>query len=93
MKAIFNNVVIAESNETIELEGNHYFPPQSLKKEFFTETEHHTTCPWKGLASYYTIEVKGEIRDHAGWYYKNPSEAAKNIKDYVAFWKGVKIEE
>lgn len=93
MKATFNNVVIAESDNTIEIEGNHYFPPESLKKQFFKESSHESTCPWKGRASYYNIEVNGEIRDESGWYYKNPSVAAKQIKNYVAFWKGVRVSE
>lgn len=91
MKAVFNNVTIAESSETKVVEGNHYFPPGSIKKEFFKETTHHTTCPWKGLASYYTIEVDGKTADNAGWFYKNPSAAAKEIKEHVAFWRGVQI--
>lgn len=91
MKAVFNNVTIAESDDVVFLEGNHYFPPESLKKEYFKETDYRTSCPWKGIASYYNIEVNGEIRDHAGWTYKNPSEEAKEIKDYVAFWKGVRV--
>ncbi len=93
MKAIFNNQIIAESNNTIELEGNNYFPPESLNKQYFKESTYESTCPWKGEASYYTIDVNGEIRDEAGWYYKNPSEAAKQIKNHVAFWKGVRITE
>jgi uncharacterized protein (DUF427 family) len=93
MKAVFNKTVIAESDNTISLEGNTYFPPDSLKKEYFKETNHHTTCPWKGVASYYTIEVKGEICDNAGWFYKNPSDAAKEIKDHVAFWRGVRVTQ
>jgi uncharacterized protein (DUF427 family) len=92
MKAIFNNVVIAESDNTINLEGNHYFPPSSLKKEYFKESNHQSTCPWKGLASYYSIEVEGAIENDAAWYYKNPSDAAKEIKNHVAFWKGVKVQ-
>lgn len=93
MKATVNNVVIAESNETILLEGNHYFPPQSLKKEYFVASDYKTTCPWKGAASYYSVNVNGETLKDAAWYYKSPSEAAKEIKDYVAFWKGVKVAE
>ncbi|QDH78571.1 DUF427 domain-containing protein [Echinicola soli] len=93
MKAVFNDVIIAESDETIVLEGNHYFPPQSLKKEYFVESDYKTSCPWKGSASYYTVNVNGEVQEDAGWYYKSPSEAAKEIKDHVAFWKGVKVEE
>lgn len=93
MKAIANDVVIAESNETIVIEGNHYFPPQSLKKEYFVESDHKTTCPWKGAASYYSVQVNGVTIKDAAWYYKSPSEAAKEIKDHVAFWKGVIVSE
>lgn len=91
MKAIYNGEIIAESDATIVIENNHYFPPSSLKKEFFKESSLHSTCPWKGLASYYTIEVNGKKNQDAAWYYPNPSERAKQIKDYVAFWKDVKI--
>ncbi len=92
MKAIWNNEVIAESDETVVVEGNHYFPPSSLKKEFFKETSTHTVCPWKGTASYYTLAVNGEENKDAAWYYPETSELAKNIKGYVAFWNGVKVE-
>lgn len=91
-KAVWNDVVLAESDETVVVEGNHYFPPASVKKEYFQETDSHTTCFWKGLASYYSIEVDGKTNDNAAWYYPEPSDAAQNIKDYVAFWKGVKVE-
>lgn len=91
MKAIWNNIVIAESDETIVVENNHYFPPQSIKKEFFKESETHTTCPWKGKASYYTINVDGSENKDAAWYYPEVSELAKSIQGYVAFWKGVAI--
>ncbi|MEM9142381.1 MAG: DUF427 domain-containing protein [Bacteroidota bacterium] len=93
MKAIWNDQVLAESDNTVVIEGNHYFPPESLNKEFFTETETHTTCPWKGQASYYSLEVEGQTNTDAAWYYKNPSELAKAIKDHVAFWKGVQVVE
>ena len=93
MKAVFNNVIIAESDDTIVVEGNHYFPPQSLKKEYFTASDHKSTCPWKGLASYYSVNVEGKTDANAAWYYKSPSDAAKQIKDHVAFWKGVKVSE
>ncbi len=92
MKAIFENTVIAESDQTIVVEGNHYFPPESLDKTFFKPSNTHTTCPWKGEASYYTIEVNDKKGVDAGWYYPNPKDAAKNIKDHVAFWKGVRVE-
>ncbi|MEO1254855.1 MAG: DUF427 domain-containing protein [Bacteroidota bacterium] len=93
MKAIWNGEIIAESNDTVVVEGNHYFPPTSIKKEFFNETETHTVCPWKGTASYYSLNVKGEENKDAAWYYPETSELAKNIKGYVAFWNGVKVEE
>jgi len=93
MKAVFNNVIIAESDKTVVVEGNHYFPPQSLKKEYFVASDHKSTCPWKGLASYYSVNVDGKTETDAAWYYKSPSEAAKEIKDHVAFWKSVKVSE
>lgn len=93
MKAIWNGEVIAESNNTIIIENNHYFPPASVKREFFKETQTHTTCPWKGVASYYSIEVNGEINKDAAWYYPDTKDAAKQIENYVAFWKGVKVTE
>lgn len=93
MKALWNDTVIAESNDTIVIEGNHYFPPSSINKEYFKESATHTHCPWKGDASYYTIEANGSENPDAAWYYPNTKEAAKPIEGYVAFWKGVKIEE
>lgn len=91
MKAIWNNKVVAESNDTIVIEGNHYFPEESVKKEYFAPSGTHTVCPWKGTASYYTLEVNGEENKDAAWYYPDPSEKAKEIKNYIAFWKGVEI--
>ncbi len=91
MKALFNNTVIAESNNTIVVEGNHYFPLDSINETLFTETTHHTTCPWKGKASYYTVAVDGKKSENAAWFYKEPKEAAKEIKGYVAFWKEVTV--
>lgn len=93
MKAIYNGEIIAESNDTIVIEGNHYFPPSSLKKDFFKESGTHSTCPWKGLASYYRIEVNGMTNKDAAWFYPDPSEKAREIKDHVAFWKGVEVTE
>ena len=93
MKAIWNGQVLAESNETKVIEGNHYFPPESINQEFFTSSETHTNCPWKGVASYYTLNVAGKENQDAAWYYPETSELAKQIKGYVAFWKGVAIEE
>ena len=90
MKATWNNTVIAESNDTVVVEGNHYFPPESVNKEYFQESNSHTTCPWKGEASYYNVVVNGETNKDAAWYYPEPKEAAAEIKDRVAFWRGVK---
>jgi len=91
MKAIWNGQVIAESGETVVVEGNHYFPPGSIKEEFFKESTKETGCPWKGTASYYHIEVDGKTNNDAAWHYSEPKEAAKEIKDHVAFWKGVDV--
>lgn len=93
MKAIWENQVIAESNNTVVIEGNHYFPHESLNKAFFKPSELHSTCPWKGKASYYTLEVNGKENNDAAWYYENPSELAKGIKNHVAFWRGVEVTE
>ena len=93
MKAIWNGEVIAESNETVVVEGNHYFPPDAINTAFFKPSDTHTTCPWKGQASYYTLEVNGSENSDAAWYYPEVSELAKKIKGYVAFWKGVEIVE
>jgi len=91
-KAIWKGDVLAESDDTVVVEGNHYFPEQSLKKEFFRESSHHSLCPWKGIASYYTVEVDGERNENAAWYYLKPSLLARKVKGRVAFWHGVKIE-
>jgi uncharacterized protein (DUF427 family) len=91
-KAMWNGVVLAESDKTEVVEGNQYFPPESVNREYFKETSTHTTCPWKGLASYYTIEVNGKENKDAAWYYPAPKDAAKQIKDHVAFWKGVEVQ-
>lgn len=92
MKAIWNNTIIAESDETIIVEGNHYFPATAMKTEHFQPSETHTTCGWKGEASYYNVVVNSEVNKDAAWYYPQPKDAAKNIENYVAFWKGVKVE-
>jgi uncharacterized protein (DUF427 family) len=92
MKATWNNVVLAESENTVVVEGNHYFPVESINKEYFTHSDTHTTCSWKGEASYYNLQVDDKENEDAAWYYPNPKEAASNIKDHVAFWKGVKVE-
>ena len=89
MKAVWNGETIAESNETIVVEGNHYFPEASLNKKFVSPSPTHTTCSWKGVASYYNLEVGDQKNKDAVWFYPEPKEAAKNIKNYVAFWKGV----
>ncbi|MEL7145587.1 MAG: DUF427 domain-containing protein [Bacteroidota bacterium] len=91
MKAIWNNQVIAESDDTVVVENNHYFPKDSIKSEFFKDSDTHTVCPWKGTASYFTVEVDGAENKDAAWYYPETSELAKNIKDHVAFWKGVQV--
>lgn len=93
MKAIWSDIVVAESDQTIEIEGNHYFPPDSLKPEYFYESTLHTTCSWKGEASYYHVQVNGGVNNDAAWYYPDPKSAAKEIKGYVAFWKGVKVQK
>lgn len=91
-KAIWNGVVLAESDQTEIVEGNYYFPPASLEKQYFRESNTRTTCPWNGLASYYDIKVNGHINKDAAWFYPSPKPAAKNVTGYVAFWRGVKIE-
>ena len=91
MKAIWNDKIIAESDETINVEGNQYFPRDSVKKEFLGKSETHTACHWKGTASYYDVIVKGQVNKDAAWYYPETSELAENIKDYIAFWKGVEV--
>lgn len=92
MRAIWQNTVLAESDETVVVEGNHYFPPASIRGEYFRQSDTHTTCPWKGVASYYDVVVNGEVNKDAAWYYPEVKEAAANIKGRVAFWKGVKVE-
>jgi uncharacterized protein (DUF427 family) len=90
-KAIWNGVVLAESDQTIVVEGNHYFPPDSVHKEYFTETRSHTICPWKGTASYYSINVNDQTNRDGAWFYPSAKDAARQIKDYVAFWRGVQV--
>ncbi|MCK0157780.1 DUF427 domain-containing protein [Cellulophaga sp. F20128] len=91
MKAIWNNQILAESDATVVIEGNHYFPIESIKKEYFKSSDMHTHCPWKGQASYYTLDVDGKTNEDAAWYYQEPSALAKGIKDHLAFWRGVTI--
>ncbi|MGA8572179.1 MAG: DUF427 domain-containing protein [Desulfobaccales bacterium] len=93
MKAMWKNAVLAESNQTVVVEGNHYFPPEAVNRQYLRPSDTHTTCPWKGLASYYHINVEGEINKDAAWYYPYPKDGVKNIKNYIAFWKGVEVKE
>jgi uncharacterized protein (DUF427 family) len=93
MKAIWNNAVIAESDDTVVVEGNHYFPSAAVGKQYLQPSPTHTHCPWKGEASYYDVVVNGETNKDAAWYYPAPKEAAAEIKDRVAFWRGVKVHE
>lgn len=93
MKAIWNNQTIAESDATIVVENNHYFPIEAVRSEFLRESDTHSFCPWKGTASYYSLDVDGKINPDAAWYYPEPYEAAKNIAGYVAFWKGVVVKQ
>ncbi len=91
MKAVWNEVIIAESNKTLVIEGNHYFPMDSVNTEYLNGSITKTVCHWKGEASYYHIDVKGKINRDAAWYYPNPLDAAKQVKNHIAFWKGVEI--
>lgn len=91
MRATYNGIVVAESDETVVVEANHYFPPESVRLEFFSPTDHHTQCPWKGDASYYDITVDGKTATNAAWYYPSPKEKAAEIKDHVAFYPVVEV--
>lgn len=91
MKAIWNGKVIAESDDTIIIENNHYFPAKTINKDYFKDSKHYTTCYWKGEASYYHVEVDGKLNENAAWYYANPLEKAKDLNRMVAFWKGVEV--
>ncbi len=93
MKATWNGATIAESDATVVVEGNHYFPPDSVNRDYLEPSDHQSRCPWKGLSSYYNVTVNGEVNENAAWYYPEPSEAASQIKDHVAFWKGVAVAE
>ena len=93
MKAIWNDTAIAESDKTVVVEGNHYFPPQSVNQEYLQPSDKHTTCPWKGEASYYNVVVDGQVNKDAAWFYPEPKPAAAEIKEHVAFWRGVKVED
>jgi uncharacterized protein (DUF427 family) len=91
MRATWKGAVLAESDDTVVVEGNHYFPADSIRREHFRESETHTTCPWKGVASYYDVVVGGEENADAAWYYPDPKDAAKEIRGRVAFWRGVQV--
>ena len=92
MRAIWRDEVLAESDDTVVVEGNHYFPADSLRREHFRPSATHTTCPWKGEASYYDIVVGDDVNRDAAWYYPQAKDAARQIEGRVAFWKGVKVE-
>jgi len=92
-KASWKGVTLAESDTHESVEGNVYFPPDTINKEYFRDSDTQSSCPWKGVASYYDIVVDGEINEAAAWYYPDPKEAASNIKGYVAFWNGVEVSE
>ena len=93
MKATWNGTTLAESDDTVVVEGNHYFPADSLVREHFSESQHTSYCPWKGTASYYHLAVGGQQNENAAWYYPEPKEKAASIRDRVAFWKGVVVSE
>ncbi len=93
MKAIWQDTVIAESDDTVVVEGNHYFPRDSIKSEYYAESDHTTFCPWKGTASYYTIEVDGQTNADAAWYYAEPKPKASMVANRIAFWRGVEVVE
>jgi uncharacterized protein (DUF427 family) len=92
MKAVWNGTTLAESESTVVVENNHYFPADSLNAEYFSDSDTQSVCPWKGTASYKSIEVDGEVNADAAWFYPEPKDAAAEIKDYYAFWKGVEVE-
>jgi uncharacterized protein (DUF427 family) len=92
MRAVWNGEVLAESDDTVVVEGNHYFPPDSVRREHLHDSPTHSVCPWKGKASYFTVVVDGSENPDAAWYYPQPLPAAKQIRDHVAFWKGVTVE-
>ncbi|MEO0375824.1 MAG: DUF427 domain-containing protein [Cyanobacteria bacterium P01_A01_bin.17] len=91
-KATWNGVTLAESDQCQVVEGNQYFPPDAINSEYFKVSDTQTTCPWKGVASYYSLEVNGEVNKDAAWFYPEPKEAAKNIEGHIAFWRGVTVE-
>ena len=93
MRATWNGATLAQSENTVVVENNHYFPPESINLEYFMDSATHSTCPWKGEASYKSIEVDGQRNLDAAWYYPAPKDAAAQIKDHYAFWKGVRVED
>ena len=93
MRAIWNGAVLAESADTVVVEGNHYFPPGAVNREYLRASATHTTCPWKGVASYYDVVVGGQVNPDAAWYYPEPKEAAQHLAGRVAFWRGVRVTE
>ena len=93
MRAIWKGTILAESDQTLVVENNHYFPPQAIQRTYFKPSPTHTLCGWKGEASYYNVEVGDAVNPDAAWYYPEPKAAAANIKNYVAFWRGVEITE
>ncbi|QCK15386.1 DUF427 domain-containing protein [Mangrovivirga cuniculi] len=93
MKAVWKGKVIAESDNTKVVEGNHYFPPSSINDDYLTDSDTTSKCPWKGTANYYNINVEGNTNEDAAWYYPHPKDAAEEIKDHVAFWNGVEITD
>lgn len=93
MKAVWKDTVIAESNQTVVVDGNHYFPGDSIRAEHFRESDHRTVCGWKGTASYYDVVVDGDVNANAAWYYPETMEAANNIQGHVAFWNGVSVTD
>ena len=92
MRATWRGAILAESDDTVVVEGNHYFPNESIRSEYFRKSDSHTICPWKGEASYYDIEVDGAVNRDAAWFYPEPKPAAANIRNRIAFWKGVTVE-
>lgn len=93
MKAIWNNAIVAESDDTVVVEGNHYFPPDSVDESLLVESNHTSYCPWKGTANYYSLVVNGETNPDAAWYYASPKDAASEIAGRIAFWRGVNVVE
>jgi uncharacterized protein (DUF427 family) len=91
-RAIWNGIVLAESDQTVMVEGNHYFPPNSINRQYFEPSQHRSICYWKGQASYFHVTADGQVNKNAAWYYPDPKDAARHIKDYVAFWRGVTVE-